>query len=58
MIGTMIILFVRKRKSAEASITSIAILSELNPQQMAQANKNETIPKAIPPQRRYDCLLS
>jgi len=49
-IGTPMILLVLARKSAEASITLIAVLKDENPHQMAsmkmQANIDRTIPAA------------
>lgn len=47
--GTKIILLVVARKSAEASMTSIANLSDLNPQKMQQRNNKAITPTMIDP---------
>ena len=41
------------KKSAEASITSIANLKELNPHAIQQKNKNASNPKIMLPAKRY-----
>ncbi len=45
------------KKSAEASITSIANLKELNPHAIQQKNKNASNPKIMLPAKRYYYLL-
>ena len=47
------ILFVDARKSAEASITSIANLSDLNPTQIKMRNTRAIIAKIMTPARAY-----
>jgi len=46
------ILLVLARKSAEASITSMASFRDLYPQQMQQRKTRARTPKTIPPARR------
>lgn len=46
--GTRITLFVFAKKSAEASITSIAYFKLLNPQITQSPNKSATTPKVMP----------
>jgi len=48
-IGTRISLFVLNKKSAAASITSIASLSDLHPHQIEHANTKAKIAEVIPP---------
>jgi len=52
-IGTKITLFVAARKSAEASITSIASLSDLNPTMMQHKKIAAASEKTIIPIKRY-----
>jgi len=56
-IGTKITLFVQARKSADASITSIANLNELNPHAMQQKNKIAKNPNTKLAIKRYFYLL-
>lgn len=51
--GTKIILFVLAKKSAEASMTSIASFKDLNPQQMHVKKSKARIPRIITPARQY-----
>lgn len=48
-IGTNITLLVQARKSAEASITSIAFFKDLNPQITQQKNATDNTAKTISP---------
>ena len=56
--GTSMILLVWARKSAEASITSMASLSDLYPQQMQQKKAEAKMPTMIVPIKRYFYELS
>lgn len=52
-IGTPISLLVSAKKSAAASITSMAVFKELNPHQIASKNNNAEMAKTMPTHKYF-----